>query len=105
MPINASDTIHYTTFNNLSSLITSGKASDVTNQTSFANELNSILDTISQNQNNAHNQAKKFVMGDGNVSLNEVMVDMQKATVSLQFGIQVRNKLVAAYQEIMNMNV
>lgn len=71
----------------------------------FLNEFKTALDTISQNQIQAHNQAKSFEMGEPNTSLNEVMVDMQKSVVSLQFGIQVRNKLVAAYQEIMNMNV
>lgn len=71
----------------------------------FLNEFKMALDTISQNQIQAHNQAKAFEMGEPNTSLNEVMVDMQKSVVSLQFGIQVRNKLVAAYQEIMNMNV
>ena len=71
----------------------------------FLNEFKTALDTISQNQIQAHNQAKAFEMGKPNTSLNEVMVDMQKSVVSLQFGIQVRNKLVAAYQEIMNMNV
>jgi len=34
------------------------------------------------------------------VSLNDVMVDMQKANVGFQFGLPVRNKLVAAYNEI-----
>lgn len=72
---------------------------------SFLTELKTALDTISQTQIQAHNQAKAFEMGDPNTSLNEVMVNMQKSSVSLQFGIQVRNKLVAAYQEIMNMNV
>ncbi|WP_276902896.1 flagellar hook-basal body complex protein FliE [Frischella perrara] len=71
----------------------------------FLNEFKTALDAISQNQIQAHNQAKAFEMGEPNTSLNEVMVDMQKSVVSLQFGIQVRNKLVAAYQEIMNMNV
>lgn len=71
----------------------------------FLNEFKTALDTISQNQIQAHNKAKAFEMGEPNTSLNEVMVDMQKSVVSLQFGIQVRNKLVAAYQEIMNMNV
>ncbi len=32
------------------------------------------------------------------MALNDVMTDMQKASVSMQMGIQVRNKLVAAYQ-------
>ncbi|MDK1009411.1 flagellar hook-basal body complex protein FliE, partial [Cronobacter sakazakii] len=38
-------------------------------------------------------------------ALNDVMVDLQKSSISLQMGIQVRNKLVAAYQDIMNMQV
>jgi flagellar hook-basal body complex protein FliE len=33
------------------------------------------------------------------------MTDMQKASVSMQMGIQVRNKLVSAYQEVMSMQV
>ena len=71
----------------------------------FISELKTALDNISQIQIQANNEAKAFEMGDTNISLNEVMVNMQKSSVSLQFGIQVRNKLVAAYQEIMNMNV
>jgi len=39
------------------------------------------------------------------VSLNDVMVDLQKSSVSMQMGIQVRNKLVSAYTDIMNMQV
>ncbi|MCO6552144.1 MAG: flagellar hook-basal body complex protein FliE [Gilliamella sp.] len=71
----------------------------------FVSELKTALDNISQLQIQTNNEAKAFEMGDANISLNEVMVNMQKSSVSLQFGIQVRNKLVAAYQEIMNMNV
>jgi flagellar hook-basal body complex protein FliE len=37
------------------------------------------------------------------VALNDVMVDMQKANIGFQMGLQVRNRVVAAYQEIMNM--
>ena len=39
------------------------------------------------------------------MSLNDVMVDMQKANVGLQFGLQVRNKLVSAYNDIMQIAV
>ena len=39
------------------------------------------------------------------VALNDVMTDLQKSSVSLQMGIQVRNKLVTAYQEMMSMQV
>ena len=81
------------------------KKQSIVNQSDFASELKTALDTISQTQIHAQNQAKAFELGEPNIALNEVMVNMQKSTVSLQFGIQVRNKLVAAYQEIMNMNV
>ncbi|QYN45472.1 flagellar hook-basal body complex protein FliE [Gilliamella sp. ESL0441] len=81
------------------------KKQSISNQSSFATELKMALDSISQTQIQAQNQAKAFELGEPNIALNEVMVNMQKSTVSLQFGIQVRNKLVAAYQEIMNMNV
>lgn len=77
----------------------------VAEKKSFGSELKTALDKISQLQIQANQQAKAFEMGDPNISLNEVMVSMQKSSVSLQFGIQVRNKLVAAYQEIMNMNI
>ncbi|MCX8579687.1 flagellar hook-basal body complex protein FliE [Gilliamella sp. B2717] len=81
------------------------KKQSISNQSGFATELKMALDSISQTQIQAQNQAKAFELGEPNIALNEVMVNMQKSTVSLQFGIQVRNKLVAAYQEIMNMNV
>ena len=53
----------------------------------------------------ARTQAEKFTLGEPGVALNDVMTDMQKASVSMQMGIQVRNKLVAAYQEVMSMQV
>mgnify|MGYP000099739545 CR=1 FL=1 len=56
-------------------------------------------------QTAARTQAEKFTLGEPGVALNDVMTDMQKASVSMQMGIQVRNKLVAAYQEVMSMQV
>ncbi|OCG10312.1 flagellar hook-basal body complex protein FliE [Gilliamella sp. wkB178] len=78
---------------------------NLTNDNQFLSELTKALDAISQTQIQASNTAKAFEMGEPNIALNQVMVNMQKSSVSLQFGIQVRNKLVAAYQEIMNMNI
>ena len=63
------------------------------------------LDRISDTQTAARTQAEKFTLGEPGVALNDVMADLQKATVSLQMGIQVRNKLVSAYQEVMGMQV
>ncbi|WP_278810502.1 flagellar hook-basal body complex protein FliE, partial [Obesumbacterium proteus] len=63
------------------------------------------VNRISDTQNNAKIQAQNFEMGVPGVALNDVMVDLQKSGISLQMGIQVRNRLVAAYQDIMNMQV
>ena len=69
---------------------------------SFAGQLHSALDSISDTQTAARTQAEKFTLGEPGVALNDVMADMQKAAVSMQMGIQVSNKLVAAYQEVMS---
>ncbi|WP_315710355.1 flagellar hook-basal body complex protein FliE [Brenneria uluponensis] len=71
----------------------------------FAEEMKSALNTISEKQQSSKTQAQKFDLGESGVALNDVMIDLQKASLSLQMGIQVRNKLVSAYQEIMNMTV
>ncbi|MHB1123402.1 MAG: flagellar hook-basal body complex protein FliE [Ramlibacter sp.] len=70
---------------------------------SFGAELKRSLDGISGAQNAAHAQAQAFELGVPGVALNDVMIDLQKANVAFQTGIQVRNRLVAAYQEIMNL--
>ncbi len=69
----------------------------------FAGELQKSLARISDTQQAAYRQAEAFELGQPGVALNDVMVDMQKANISFQMGLQVRNKVVAAYQEIMNM--
>jgi flagellar hook-basal body complex protein FliE len=72
---------------------------------SFANVLKASVDKISDSQNKAMGEAHAFEIGSPNVSLNDVMVDMQKANVGLQFGLQVRNKLVSAYNDVMQISV
>ncbi|EKS7425775.1 flagellar hook-basal body complex protein FliE [Enterobacter cancerogenus] len=72
---------------------------------SFAGQLHAALDRISETQTAARTQAEKFSLGEPGVALNDVMTDLQKASVSLQMGIQVRNKLISAYQDVMSMQV
>lgn len=69
----------------------------------FAAELKRSLDNISGAQTQAYGQAEAFELGKPGVALNDVMVDLQKANVAFQTGLQVRNRLVAAYQEVMNL--
>lgn len=71
----------------------------------FAEALKSSLSSVSEAQLKAGEMGKKFQMGDDSVSLSDVMISMQKASIGFQATVQVRNKVVAAYQEIMNMQV
>lgn len=69
----------------------------------FSGALKQSLARISEAQNKAYGQAQDFELGKPGVALNDVMVDLQKANIGFQMGVQVRNKFVAAYQEVMNM--
>ena len=71
----------------------------------FANVLKSSLDSVAQSQNTAVDMQKAFVLGDDKVSLSDTMISMQKANIEFQTTVQVRNKVVAAYNDIMNMQV
>ncbi|QCP47817.1 flagellar hook-basal body complex protein FliE [Trinickia violacea] len=71
----------------------------------FSAALKASLDKISDDQLKATNESKAFELGAPNVSLNDVVIDGQKANIGFQFGLQVRNKLVSAYNDIMQMSV
>ncbi len=76
-----------------------------TGSADFSNLLKSSIEKVNDVQKNAGEMATRFEMGDKNVDLTEVMVNLQKANVSFQAMTQVRNRLVTAYQEIMNMQI
>ncbi len=71
----------------------------------FSDALKSSLEQVSNSQIQAGELGKSFTMGDDKVSLSDVMISMQKASIGFQATVQVRNKLVSAYHEIMNMQV
>jgi flagellar hook-basal body complex protein FliE len=81
------------------------QAPATTGNASFADMLKSSLDSVNQVQHQAEDMQKAFVMGDEKVSLSDTMIAMQKANISFQTAVQVRNKVVAAYNDIMNMQV
>lgn len=74
-------------------------------QGGFAAELARTLSRVSETQNAAKAQAEAFQAGEPGVSLNDVMIDMQKAGIAFQATLQVRNRLIQAYQEISSMPV
>lgn len=71
----------------------------------FGDALASSLQQLNHLQVDAKQQSQRFMLGDAGVELNDVMISGQKAVMALTFGIQMRNKMVSAYQEIMNMAV
>lgn len=73
--------------------------------TGFAGELQSSLQRINQLQQTATRQSNAFQAGSEAVSLSDVMADSQKASVAFQMGVQVRNRLLSAYKDVMAMQV
>ncbi len=71
----------------------------------FAQILQGSIDKVNQTQVQANQMAEKLAAGDTSQNLHEVMIALQTASVSFQEMVQVRNKLVSAYQDVMNMQV
>jgi flagellar hook-basal body complex protein FliE len=71
----------------------------------FAAVLKSTLDGVAQSQAKSEQMQNAFVLGDDRVSLSDTMIAMQKASINFQTTIQVRNKFIQAYNDIMNMQV
>ena len=71
----------------------------------FAEALHNTLQGVSDRSAEAQALSKRFTMGDDTVSLSDTMVAMQKSSIAFQATVQVRNKMMSAYQDIMNMQV
>lgn len=71
----------------------------------FGQALKTALDKVNDTQQTARALSDKFDAGDPKIDMAEVMIAIQKANVSFQAVTQVRNKLVSAYQDIMNMPI
>ena len=71
----------------------------------FGTMLKRTLDGVDAAQAQSTTMAEKFQLGDPGVSLEETMVAVQKASLSFQQLVQIRNRVVAAYHDVMNMQV
>lgn len=70
-----------------------------------AESFKSALRDVSKAQNEASSLQTRVQMGDPKVSLEETMLAMQKAQIGFQATLHVRNRMVQAYTDIMNMSV
>lgn len=71
----------------------------------FGDLLKNAIDKVNDTQMEASRMATAFEQGDPRVELTQVMIQLQKASVSFQAMTQVRNKLVAAYEDVMKMPI
>ncbi len=67
--------------------------------------MKSSINAVNEAQTTASDMAAALERGDKSVTLPEVMIALQKASLSFQAMTEVRNRLVNAYQEIMNMPI
>lgn len=70
----------------------------------FAAFLNQALDKVNRQQMNEQNLTDKFVSGELK-DVHTLEIASQKASLGLQLTVQVRNKVIEAYQEVMRMQV
>jgi len=82
-----------------------GAAPAGTQRADFAAALQSAVQQVNGTQQDAAQAARDFELGKPGANLQDVMVTMQKANISFQTMVQVRNRLVSAYHDMMNMQV
>lgn len=88
-----------------SSLISAGLNKSQSKDSSFSSILFNSINEINKTQLDAKQQTQDWMSGSSDVGLNDVMLSMQKSSVAFNFGVQLRNKMVGAYQEVINLPV
>jgi flagellar hook-basal body complex protein FliE len=81
------------------------RAGDAAQAASFPSAMAQALQSVSRSQLEATTLQRELQLDNPSVSLEQTMVAMQKAQLGFQATLQVRNRLVQAYSEIMNMQV
>jgi flagellar hook-basal body complex protein FliE len=76
-----------------------------TQNVDFASILKESVDSVNNQVKTANSLATALERGESNVTLAEVMIEKQKASVGFEAMKRVRNDLISAYKEIMNMPV
>jgi flagellar hook-basal body complex protein FliE len=81
------------------------KGPAATPEAGFQKALTQALGAVSKTQNNAEAMQREVTLDNPTVSLEQTMVQMQKAQIGFQAALSVRNRLVQSYTDIMNMQV
>lgn len=80
------------------------KSSEEQGKVDFGKVLNQALNSVNDMQHNASNMTKLFAAGKID-DLHTMMIEGERAELALQFTLQVRNKILDAYTEIMRMQI
>lgn len=97
MPI---DKVNFLIDNNL----ISKKTIDTNNNIDFSNLIKEKLDKLNEKQIAAENKTIELIKGEAK-DIHEVMLTVEEARLSLELAVQIRNKLVEAYQELNRIQV
>ncbi|EST13074.1 flagellar hook-basal body complex protein FliE [Sporolactobacillus laevolacticus] len=92
-------------FSSSAEAVSSSKQTTAQAQSGFAGALENALGTVNTSQQTANQMVTELASGNSNVDLHNVMIAMQKADVLLKTTVQVRDRVIEAYQEIMRMQV
>lgn len=69
------------------------------NSTSFSKVIGDVINNVNDKQIESNNMIDSFIKGE-DVTMHDVMLSMQESQMSMQLLIEMRNKMVEAYQEI-----
>ncbi len=83
----------------ISTLENATKIDNKSTKTGFSDIVEGALNKVNESQINANDTVTKFIKGE-DVTMHEVMLSMQESQMSMQLLIEMRNKIVEAYQEI-----
>ena len=81
-----------------------GSSSSAEGGQSFLDTMKSALDSVNQQQTQAKDLQNAYIRGE-DVSLTDVVLSMQKSSVAFEATVQIRNKVLESYREIMSMSV
>lgn len=75
------------------------------NRTDFTDLIKNSIQSVNDRKQSSAQLAKAFELGDPSVDLSQVTIEIQKARIAFETLSQVRNKVISAYKEIMNMPI
>ncbi|WP_086932501.1 flagellar hook-basal body complex protein FliE [Agarilytica rhodophyticola] len=81
------------------------KKNEAINGPKFSELMSQAIDKVNEVQQASGALQKAYIKGDPNVDITEVMIASQKSGVAFDAMVQVRNRLVEAYRDVMNMPI